>query len=210
MSTKWNRSLTGANMEDNWGRTYDFVALSAEQVASMLQPAFPGKHITSTQLLTAGHCNTNYKITLTGLNEAFVLRLYTRDRLACQKDVDIFQLVGKHNLIPEIIYADPDAVHSPNPYSVMKWVDGVLLSDLMETQDSSVLAECAYSAGATLASIGRYTFPQHGFFGPGLAIAQPFDDDTGSFPAIITHFLQQASVRQHLGSRFAERLQRFV
>jgi hypothetical protein len=42
------------------------------------------------ELLTAGLCNTNYKIKVADLADTFVLRLYIRDRNACQKDYDIF------------------------------------------------------------------------------------------------------------------------
>src|ERR1700730_12240197 len=122
-------------MQKDWGRLHNFVALSTTQLATMLQPALPGQHVTSLELLTAGHCNTNYKITVSGQTETFVLRIYTRNQTACQKDVDIFGLVGKGHLIPEIIYADPHAQHHDQPYSIMRWVDGVLLSDVMATKD---------------------------------------------------------------------------
>src|SRR5947207_7035539 len=115
----------------NWERRYDFVHLELSTLNDLLQPAFAGRQFASAQLLTAGYCNTNYKISMEGLSENFVLRLYVRDRNACQKDLDIFQLVHKNVPVPEIVYADPNAEHYPLAYSIMRWVDGVLLSELL-------------------------------------------------------------------------------
>jgi len=195
-----------ARMEEDWGRRHDFVALEEATLTSMLQPVFPGKSVVSAQLLTEGHCNTNYKIRVSGLDDAFVLRLYIRDRTACQKDRDILGLVQERVPIAHLLYADTE--HDV-PYAVMKWVDGVLLSDILATGEVAEIADCAYAAGATLANIGTYTFPQGGFFGPGLVIAEPFNEDT-TFLALIELFLFKGNGGQRLGKELTDRLWQFV
>ena len=69
-------------MEQDWGRRYDHVLLEDKTIAPLLQPVFPGKLLDSVELLTAGKCNTNYKIKISGLNESFVLRVHVRDRMS--------------------------------------------------------------------------------------------------------------------------------
>lgn len=193
-------------MEENWGRRHDFVTLEDGRIADLLQPVFPGKSVVSAQLLTEGHCNTNYKIQISGLDDAFVLRLYIRDRAACQKDRDIFNLVQDRVPIAELLYANSEA---EVPYAVMKWVDGVLLSDVLASGEALAIAECAYAAGTTLATIGTHTFPRAGFFGPGLVIAEPFDTDT-LFLDTLDLFLFKGSASQQLGEALTQRLWQFA
>ncbi|HEV2655255.1 MAG TPA: aminoglycoside phosphotransferase family protein [Ktedonobacteraceae bacterium] len=197
-------------MQKDWQRQHDFVMLDEATLNAMLQPAFPGKSIKSAELLTSGLCNTNYKIHLSDTVGAFVLRLYTRDRAACQKDYDLFNLVHERVPVPELLYVDAAGERYAMAYAVMRWVDGVLLSDIISAGDPAQMAACAYAAGTTLASIGSYTFPQAGFFGPGLNIAQPFDSGTAPFLAEIERSLFAGRAGERLGTALATRLWRFV
>jgi hypothetical protein len=98
-------------MEQNWERRHPFVALEERTISSLLQPVFPGKQLASFELLTAGKCNTNYTFTFWGSAERFVLRLYVRDKQACQKDRDLFELIHERVPMPELLYthiADQD------------------------------------------------------------------------------------------------------
>jgi hypothetical protein len=135
-------------MEQNWERRHPFVALEEQTIASMLHPVFPGKQLASFELLTACKCNTNYTFTFAGSNERFVLRIYVRDKQACQKDSDLFQLIHKHVPVPELLYTHISNQHTNHldprdsttiTYSVMKWVDGELFSDVLAQQDASAL-----------------------------------------------------------------------
>ncbi len=197
-------------MQKDWQRRHNFILLDDTTLNAMLQPAFPGKSVTSIELLTSGLCNTNYKIRLSGIQDAFVLRLYVRDRAACQKDYDLFNLVYDHVPMPELLYVDVAGERYKTSYAVMRWVDGVLLSDIITAGDPVQMAACAYAAGTTLASIGTYTFPQAGFFGPGLSIAQPFASGTAPFLAEIERSLFADRAGERLGTALTERLWRFV
>ncbi len=197
-------------MQKDWQRRYDFVELDEATLHAMLQPAFPGKIVIATQLLTSGLCNTNYKVWLSGITGAFVLRLYVRDRAACQKDYDLFNLVHDRVPVPELLYADVAGERYETAYAVMRWVDGILLSDVIAAGDTSHMAACAYAAGTTLASIGTYTFPQAGFFGPDLSIAHPFDSGTAPFLAEIERSLFKGRAGQRLGTALTQRLWQFV
>lgn len=197
-------------MEKDWGRRHDFVAVEEDILTSLLQPVFPGRKVLTAELLTEGHCNTNYKIRVSDLNDAFVLRIYARNREALQKDWDIFNLVQEDVPIAELLFADLHGTHYDTPYAIMKWVDGILLSDVMATGNADDIVACAYDLGAVLARIGSYTFPQAGFFGPGLSIAQAFDDGPDSYLSGIEQYLSQERVQQRLGKEQLKQLERFV
>jgi len=197
-------------MEKDWGRLHEFVALEEDVLTSLLQPAFPGRKIVSAELLTAGHCNTNYKIQVSGFNDAFVLRIYVRNSEAIQKDWDIFHLVQESVPIPELLYADLDCSHYDKPYAIMKWVDGSLLSDIMAREETSDIVACGYDVGAVLARIGTHTFPQAGFFGQGLTVTEPFEGGSTSYLSGIEQYLSQERVRQQLGAIQTEQLEQFV
>src|SRR5579859_6070999 len=153
-------------MQNNWSRRYDFVALETNELVSMLHPVFPGRQITSVELLTAGLVNTNYKIRVSGLDEAFVLRIYLRDHEACSRDRAIFEMVEDSVPVPKLLYTHTAGDMNHTAYAVMEWVDGVLLSDVLAMRDDIAITECAYNVGMTLANIGQHTFSQAGFFGP--------------------------------------------
>lgn len=197
-------------MQKDWQRRHDFIMLDEITLNEMLQPAFPGKSVASVELLTSGLCNTNYKIRLVDKEDAFVLRLYVRDRAACQKDYDLFNLLHDRVPVPELLYADTAGERYEIAYAVMRWVDGVLLSDIIAAGDPAQMTACASAAGTTLASIGSYTFPQAGFFGPGLSIAQPFDSGATPFLAEIERSFFADRAGQRLGTDLTTRLWRFV
>lgn len=193
-------------MQQSWGRHFDFVDLEEGRFASMVRPAFGEKRITSRELLTAGLCNTNYKFTIEGLDEAFVLRIYVRDRQAAEKDYAILKLVQPDVPVPEALYLEEGDEATP-AYIIMKWVDGILLSDVLATRDTNAIAACAYDCGRVLTRIGRHTFPQAGFFGPGLSIAYPFsDNDDTSFLSLIEQFLFKGQAGERLGTELSQQL----
>jgi Phosphotransferase enzyme family len=210
-------------VQQNWERRHPFVALEEHTISSMLQPVFPSNRLESFTLLTAGNCNTNYTFTIAGLNERFMLRIYVRDKQACQKDRDLFQLIQAHVPIPELLYthignqptnctdgSDKSDVDNIT-YSVMKWVDGELFSDILARRDMKAIPECAYDIGKILATIGSYTFPQSGFFGPGLTIAEPLLANGRDLVLLyLKNILFQQSAGQQLGKDLTTRLWQFV
>lgn len=194
------------------GRRHPFIALEEQTISSMLHPLFPDQHLESFKLLTAGHCNTNYTFTIAGLNDRFVLRVYVRDRQACQKDRDLFQLIRERVPIPELLYthignqsiSNVDSIEKSNisniTYAVMKWVNGELFSDILARRDMKAIPECAYDIGRILATIGSYTFPLSGFFGPELTIAEPL---SGSGRELVLSYLENLLFQQRTGQRLS-------
>lgn len=198
-------------MQQNWQRRHQFVDVEETTISSMLQPVFPGRALTSLELLTAGLCNTNYKFTVAGLAEAFVLRIYVREQEACSRDQAIFKLVAPTVPVPELLYADPASNYTDvAAYSVMRWVEGSLYSDILASGEQTAITAGAHAIGQVLAEIGKYTFPQAGFFGPDLSIAYPFAEENTSYLATLETFLLKKPASQRLGPEVTERLWELV
>ncbi|HTI14276.1 MAG TPA: aminoglycoside phosphotransferase family protein [Dictyobacter sp.] len=197
-------------MQQDWERRHDFVALEGLPLPSMLQPAFAGKRLTSAELLTGGKCNTNYKIRIEGLTDTFVLRIYVRDISACERERDLFALIGKHIPVPEIVYSHMEDDQLPLTYAISHWVDGILFSDIQQSNDLTAINEGAYAIGETLAHIGNYTFPHAGFFGPNLTITGSDENNQNAFLTYFKQFLFADHAGQHLGPERTTRLWRFL
>lgn len=187
-------------------RRHDFVDLDGSTITAMLQPVFPGSEVVSAALLTDGYVNTNYRVWVSGVEEAVVLRVYVRDAAACRKDLDIYSLVSGRVPVPELLYADPEGSLFGGPYAVMRWVDGVMLNEVLAVDGEDGISEAARAVGEALAAIGSHTFPRSGFFGPGLEIADPFGSAGDSLLSYIEGCLFRGRAGQRLGAELTARV----
>jgi aminoglycoside phosphotransferase (APT) family kinase protein len=179
-------------------------------LVEMLAPVFPGKAIATAEALSGGLANTNYKVTLAGRNEPVVVRIYTREPEACQKELDIYHLVHERVRMAEVLYADVEGRIGGRPYMVTGWVDGVKLDALLENGSGIETRSVGNAVGETLAAIASFHFPQAGFFGPELRIAVPFDGVRASWQGYVEGMLSETLVQERLGKELALRLQRLI
>ena len=114
-----------------WARRHAFVALDDRELAAMLRPLFGERRVESAEPLTGGFVNTNYRVRLAGLDDAFVLRSYVRDAGACQRERDIIARVQGRVPVAEVLYADTRGEAFGRPYAVMRWMEGVALDQLL-------------------------------------------------------------------------------
>lgn len=196
-------------MEQGWARRHEFVELDTATLTALVQPIFPGQWVVSASLLTEGLANTNYKLRVSGQDEDYVLRLYTRERSACQKEWDIYRLVHDRIPVPEMLHADPDGHAFGRPYSICRWVEGVKLATLLAEGDLTAIGQAAYATGATLAQIHSYAFPMAGFFGPGLTVAQPLGPLAESYLGYLADRLLVGQAGQRLGPELTRKLWQF-
>ena len=201
---------TRPRMQEGWERRHAALALDAATIAALLQPAFLGHSVRTAVLLGGGLANTNYKVTLDGIHEPVVLRLFTRDPAACQTELDIYHLAGGRMPMPAILYADPTGVPHGRPYLVARWIEGVKLDALLARGDETAIASAARAAGATLAGLTAFPFARPGFFGPSLTIAQPLDPATASVPAYVDEALFAGAAGARLGPELTRALQRLL
>src|SRR5258708_26106394 len=192
-------------MQENWQRRHAFVSLDTATITQLTQPAFPGQSLVSSEVLGGRLINTNYKLHVSGLAEPYVLRIYTRDHAACQKERDIFQLIRSRVPLPEIIYADTEGMRYVQPYAITSWVEGITLQALLNHGNLQEMGEATYAVGSVLATISSYTFEQAGFFGQGIIVPQPMVGIADYIKARL-----DAQAGQRLGPALTERLWQLV
>jgi aminoglycoside phosphotransferase (APT) family kinase protein len=195
-------------MEQDWGRRFEYVLLDESTITSLLQPVFPGRTLASARLLTAGKCNTNYKVNVSGLNETYVLRVHVRDPRGGEKDLNLFQLIQGRVPVPHILFTTTGSDPGAFSYTIMSWVEGILFSDVLASKNEAAIADCAYAIGLVLANIGTYTFPRAGFFGPDLTIVEVIEE--GGMLSYFEQFLFYGNTGQNLGATLTQRLWSFL
>ena len=197
-------------MEETWGRRSEIVRLDEATITEMIKPALAGKKLATAEILSSGHANTNYKLRFVDTDEMFVLKLYTRDYMACQKDISIFEALK--NLVPlaQLVYAEPSSDYFSFPYSLVQWVDGRLLDDELAGQDGVKVAEFAYDIGATLAVIGSYRLAGPGLLDQNLEIVLPFTSVSQSWYSFLQNCLFEGHAGRQLGNDLTEQLWQFV
>ncbi len=193
-------------MKANWTRLHSPLAIDLATLTELMRPVSSGRPVVDAELLTAGLANTNYKVKVSGRVEPFVVRVYTRDRAACRKEVDIYNLIHDRVPLPDVLYADVDGRDYDRPYAVTTWVDGIMLDHVFAQGSAADVASAAHAAGHTLAVIGSYTFPGAGFFGPGLVIAHPLGDADTSWLPYIQERLFEGIAGERLGVTLRDRL----
>ena len=191
-------------MQEGWERVHAHLTLDDATLAALLAPALPGHAVRAAEPLSGGLANTNYKVTLSGANEPVVLRVYTRDPDACERERALYALVHERVLVPDCLYtaATPDG----RPYMISRWIAGEKLDTLLPSLTGEALAEVSRAVGATLARIGGYTFPEWGFFGPDLAIAEPVTDPR----RVTTEYIEETLFSAEATARLDPELQRRV
>jgi len=167
--------LPGVRFEARWIRSEPRRTLAPETLDRMVHTAFPRCRVTGIQPLGDGLRNANFKLRLEGQPEPVVLRIYEHDASLCRKEMDLLRLAGGSVPVPEVIHAEPCGLEDLPPFTLARYVEGISLRDLRPSGDAGAIAEAAYSAGETLAAIGRATFgdTEHGQCGKGLICITP-------------------------------------
>jgi aminoglycoside phosphotransferase (APT) family kinase protein len=189
-------------------------SLSENQIAHILSRALPQHALQSFEPLTGGSINAMYRLRAEGLQEALVLRVYSRDPSACQKEVDLHQLVSGQVPVPEIVYANPWANPQEEagvgPHILMRWIEGQTFREIKSRRDPREIAEAAHSIGVTLARIGSFQFPHAGRIGPGLEIGGPLENGPDPVPTFIESCLESPEMARRLDERHRQRLRGFI
>jgi len=197
-------------MQEGWERAYEPVDLSLETLSEMVAPVFAPRTIVKAELLSGGLANTNYKVTVSGLREAFVVRVYTRDPSACAREVDIYLRVRGVVPTPTLLYVDTEGARLGHPYTLASFVEGAPMTQALASGDGELIGQAGYAAGWTLALLGHFTFPEPGEFGPELTIARPRLGGAEGFLAYLEPLLTAGRARTRLGYELANRVWTFA
>ncbi|TDF97190.1 phosphotransferase family protein [Paenibacillus piri] len=193
-------------MKDQWERTEAPAVMELPQIEALVGPVFGGKRVTAAERLGEGFSNSNYKLRIEGSREPYVLRLYRGGPEVAGKELAISELIADSVPVPRIVAADWSGTQWEKPWAVMEWKEGTLLRDVSRQGEKWDTAAAAVSVGSTLARIHAYTFPEAGFLGAELSVAQPFKMDAGSFTAFIEDSLFAKRCGHWLGDELVQAL----
>jgi fructokinase len=197
-------------MQEGWERSSESVDLSLATLSEMVAPVFAPRTVVKAEALFGGLANTNYKVTISGLREAFVVRVYTRDPSACAREVDIFVRVRGVVPIPALLLVDTEGARVGSPYTLATYVEGAPMTQILASGDAEQIGQAGYAAGWTLALLGRFTFPEPGEFGPELVIEKSRPGGAQAFLAYLEPRLAAGRARERLGEELADRVWAFA
>ena len=202
--------VPGAPNEARWMRFEPRRTLPALVLQRMVNMAFPRCRVVETLPLAEGLRNTNLKLRLDGTPEPIVLRVYEHDASLCQKEVDLLRLVAGRVPTAEVLYASPRGVEDLPPFTLARYVEGISLLDLKRRGDTDAIAHAAYSAGETLAAIGRATFPKPGWLAPGPAVTAPLLEGPDPVPRFVELCLEATNLQRRMPADLRDRCRALV
>jgi fructokinase len=204
------RQHKDTSMQERWERSGESVDLSLETLSETVAPVFAPRTVVKAEALSGGLANTNYKVSVSGLRESFVVRVYTRDSGACAREVDIFLRVRGVVPVPTLLFVDTAGERVGYPYTLANFVEGEPMTQVLTTGGAEQIGQAGYAAGWTLALLGQITFPEPGAFGPELMIAEPRPGGAAGFLAYLEPLLTAGRARERLSDELADRVWAFA
>jgi Ser/Thr protein kinase RdoA (MazF antagonist) len=183
-------------LKSHWERFTAHVDLDMATATRLLSP-YTNDSIEKLILLSEGCANTNYKVTFQYDRKPVVIRIYMRDKFALPIEIAIHKLVASKIPVPAHLYSNDQCIEYPYPYSIMEWVDGILMREVILKKNKEAITDCAYEAGLYLDTMRQFTFPQGGFFENGLSV-RPFSKDEEYLPYLL-NLLNDKNVKESLG-----------
>ena len=174
----------GAPGEARWVRREPRRSLPAPDLERIVRTAFPRGQVAEIQSLGDGMRNSNFKFRFDSSPDWFVLRIYEHDPSLCRKELDLMRLVA--GAIPSTGNNSCEPAGSSNfpPFTLSRFVDGISFRDLRRGGDLDSIAQASYSAGETLAAIGRFTFEKPGWLAPGPTVGRRSSKDATHSPVL--------------------------
>jgi aminoglycoside phosphotransferase (APT) family kinase protein len=167
-------------------------------VQRIVSRALPRAIVTGIEPLSDGLRNANFKLHLDAPREPAVLRIYEHDPSLCLKEVDLLRLLAASVPVPEVLYAEPSSCDDLPPFALLRYVEAITYRDLKRSEDRDAIAQAAYSAGETLAAIGRITFPKAGWLAPGPAITSPLLEGADAVPRFVDLCLASPNLQRRM------------
>ncbi len=160
--------------------------------------------------LSGGLRNSVTKLRLDSFPEPLVLRVFQHDPTLCQKELDLYRLIGDSVPVPEVIYAETREAEGLPPFTLARYVDGITFLELKRRGDREAIAEAAYSAGQTLAAVGRIRFEKAGWLGPGLEVGAPLSGQERSVPRFVDACLASSIVQRRMRPDLIDRTRTLI
>lgn len=185
-------------------RSIQHICLSQEELSSLIHNAFPQhSKLDKWEILSGGALNTIYKLQID--QQAYVLRIYSRDRAHCKTEKMIHQLIDGQVSTPKLVYADE--LHEPWAYSIFEFVSGKHISEVSYENEELL----SYELGRVLALIHSFKLPQAGLFGDGMTIKYPFTSGSNPyFEETFSVLTNGKNIRHRLGNQLTDKTLEFI
>ena len=194
-------------LKANWERFKAHVDLNEEKIKDLLSP-YCTDPIRNFLLLSEGCANTNYKITFQNDRPPLVIRIYMREKSALKREVAIHRLVANTIPVPKHYYFDDLCHHYPYAYSIMEWIDGRLMREIVLSKDDKAISDIVFEAGQYLDELRKIKFDKGGFFDETLSI-RPFTQEEKYLPYVLS-LLQENNVKDSLGHSLLDSVKKLV
>jgi aminoglycoside phosphotransferase (APT) family kinase protein len=171
----------------------------------IVRTAFPHGRVVEVEPLLDGFRNANFKLRLDTAPGLLVLRIYEHDVSLCQKEIDLLNLVAGSVPVPALIHAEPRGSEDIPPFALMRFVEGISFRDLRRSGDMEAIAQAAFSAGETLACIGRTTFGKPGWLAPGPLVTKALLDGADPMPRFVDACLATENLQQRMPVNLRDR-----
>jgi len=184
--------------------------LPAPVVERIVRLAFPHGRVAAIEPLGDGLRNANFKLDLEAPRASLVLRIYEHDASICRKELDLIRLVAGSVPVPEVIHAEPRGFEDLPPLVLVRFVEGITFRELKLSGGTRSISEAAYSAGETLAAIGRAAFPQPGWLAAGPAVGAPLMEGADPAPRFVDSCLASANLQPRMPPDLRDRVHAMV
>lgn len=191
-------------MRRAWPRSRPAVDLDPAAVAELIRAAIPGARIVSVAPLGGGLSNTNIDVVFSGPPHRVVLRLYQGEPTMARKEVKLSGLLSGRVPVARFLHFDESNNVTGHPYTVLEWIAGERLDDVVPTLDDAALGALGESVGDALARIHAVRFDKHGFFDGDLNLPERIDLG----PNALRSYLRQQLVDGRGGERLGPEITR--
>lgn len=193
----------------NWERKGPVITLSENALYELVSPAFPNQKIESHTTLSEGLANTNIRFKLEGLNDWFMIRIYTRDIHAIHQEVALAEKLGDELPMPEFMHVDKESMKFP--YAIQRWVEAKPLYEILQTGSPEHIQMVAKEVAKALCTISSHRFPKPGFFKENLDII-PFENVELEHPFVtyVKECLFEQYAGQWLGAALTELTWKYI
>jgi aminoglycoside phosphotransferase (APT) family kinase protein len=184
----------------------DFVkparAVDVDLATRLVARALPQRRVTGIAALEGGILNSLFRLRLDDGRQV-VLRIHEREPSACEREVELLELVRGTVPVPQVIGFERDGFEGLPPLSLLTFVEGVSGRVLKERGDPEAVGQAAYAIGRTLAAIATHQLPGDDVLGPRRIALDPRRDG-GSLPHFIEDCLATPAARRRIGDRLAD------
>jgi len=197
--------ISGAPPAARWLRSEPRRSLPASDLDPLIRRAFGSRRVIEIQPLSGGYRNANFKVRLDHQADPVVFRIYEHDPSLCRKEVDVMQLVAGSVPVPEVLCTEPAGLGDLPPFVVLSFVEGITFRDLKRGKDRTAIAEAAFSAGETLAAIGKVKFPSPGWLGPGPKVMAPLLEGENPTLRFVDSCLESTNLQRRVPGELRDR-----